>query len=134
MIALLAFSTTAGFNSTGSDNDVSCDTNGTNISRRAILEFEYPYGDDDFSIRYSSPDFSCRESFDSGAFSGSAQYFVGMGVLTMLYVIVVIPVYMLFITPDLFLAKWLVVGVSGQRERERTRDIANGPFSSGGQK
>ena len=34
-----------------------------------------------------------------------------MGVLTMLYVIGAILVYMFFITPELYLAKWIVIGV-----------------------
>ena len=45
-------------------------------------------------------------------FSGRSGYFVAMGVLSMIYVIAAIIVYMLFLIPDLFLVKWLVVGVS----------------------
>ena len=50
--------------------------------------------------------------FDPGTRNTSAEFFVAMGVLTMLYVIFALLVYVLFITPELFLAKWLVVGVS----------------------
>lgn len=50
--------------------------------------------------------------FTNAAFSSSAQFFVALGVLTMLYVLGAILVYMLFITPELFMAKWIVIGVS----------------------
>ena len=44
--------------------------------------------------------------------SGSAQFFVALGVLTIIYVVGAVLIYMLFITPELYLAKWLVIGVS----------------------
>ncbi len=43
--------------------------------------------------------------------ASSAQFFVAMGVLTMIYVGGAIVVYVLFITPELYLAKWIVIGV-----------------------
>ncbi len=43
--------------------------------------------------------------------ASSAQFFVAMGVLTMIYAGGAIVVYMLFITPELYLAKWIVIGV-----------------------
>ena len=88
--------------------------NGTAFNGTAIVTFDYPYRDDDFKIRFETDNnnIDCDRSFDSGTFSGSAEYFVAMGVFTMLYVIVAILVYIFFITPELFLAKWLVIGVS----------------------
>ena len=50
--------------------------------------------------------------FSRRTFYGSAQYYVAMGVFTMLYVIGALIIYVVFITPDLFMAKYLVVVVS----------------------
>lgn len=50
------------------------------------------------------------------ALSSSAQFFVAMGLLTIIYVVGALLVYVMFITPELFLAKWLVIGV-GHRVR-----------------
>ena len=84
--------------------------------RTAVITFDYPYSPGDFRVRYSPDDgrvlANCSASFSRKTFSTSAQYFVGMGVLTMLYVIGAIIVYMLFISPEFYMAKWLILGVS----------------------
>ena len=53
--------------------------------------------------------------FSRQIFYSSAQYYVAMGVFTMLYVIGALIIYVVFITPELFMAKYLVIVVSLHR-------------------
>ena len=111
IIALLAFTTTVGFSSSSS-NRVDC--MGFNATKRtAIITFSYPYIPGDFRATYIPDDnfiqAKCTASFSHKTFSSSAQYFVGMGVLSMLYNIAAIIIYILFVTPKLW---WLILGVS----------------------
>lgn len=53
-----------------------------------------------------------NDGFDTRSFAGFAQFFVAMGVLTFLYCIGIVIVYVLFINPKLPFAKWLLVFVS----------------------
>lgn len=119
VIALLAFSITAGFNSIGpNDNRVDClgFSNNNVTLDRASINFGYPYSG--FVVTFSPqqpPNATqpfCQVPPGRQLFSTSAEFFVAMGVLSMVYVIVALIVYILFITPDLVLAKWLVIGVS----------------------
>jgi len=119
VIALLAFSITAGFNTIGpNDNRVDCfgfSNNNVTLDRVSI-NFGYPYSG--FVVTFSPqqpPNATqpiCQVPPGRQLFSSSAEFFVAMGVLSMVYVIVALIVYILFITPDLVLAKWLVIGVS----------------------
>lgn len=118
VVALLAFSTTAGFRTLGpDDNRVNC-MGFNNTPYRAVLNFRYPMDSQDFFFTYSpSPppnatENGCPQSMPFQAFNGRSGYFVAMGVLSMIYVIAAIVVYMLFLIPDLFIVKWLVIGVS----------------------
>ena len=63
----------------------------------------------------------CQTSlFSRQIFYGSAQYYVAMGVFTMLYVIGALIIYIVFITPELFMAKYLVIVVSLSKYVSRT--------------
>ena len=120
LIALLAFATTAGFNSSSTGNSVSClGVNNTNYT--GYMTFGYPFSSGSYNIHFSPMNgftmnntncSSIPSSFSQLALAGSAQFFVAMGILTILYVIGAVLVYLLFITPKLFMAKWLVIGVS----------------------
>ena len=121
-IALLAFAITAGFNSGSTNNSLTCLGNNTNTTASsnltAYMTFSYPYTGDNFDLMPESVDnmtictMAPSTRFGTPVLSTSAQFFVAMGVLTMLYVVGAVLVYLMFITPDLFLAKWLVIGVS----------------------
>ena len=119
VVALLAFSTTAGFRTISDDNRINCRSSiFNNTEYHAVLHFQYPFTEQDFRYTYlpsTPPNFTeagCPQSMPFQRFSGRSGYFVAMGVLSMIYVIAAIIVYMLFLIPDLFLVKWLVVGVS----------------------
>ena len=119
VVALLAFSTTAGFSTISDDNRVNCRSSiYNNTEYQAVLHFEYPFTEQNFRFTYlpSAPpnatEAGCPQSMPFRRFSGRSGYFVAMGVLSMIYVIAAIVVYMLFLIPELFLVKWLVVGVS----------------------
>lgn len=87
--------------------------------RETVFRFSYPYSSSRLSVDIPTDDpfvanrTECNDlrQFPHRTFSSSAQYFVAMGVLTMLYVIAAVIMYMFFITPKLFLAKWIVIGV-----------------------
>lgn len=117
-VALLAFSTTAGFSTVNpDDNHVNC-IGFNNTAYKAGLNFQYPMDSQDFFFSYlpfpppNATENGCPQSMPFQSFNGRSGYFVAMGVLSMIYVIVAIVVYMLFLIPDLFLVKWLVIGVS----------------------
>ena len=121
LIAILAFSTTEGFSSSGGNNTISCRNSTQNRTYTATVTYQYPYDGDNFNIIPAPNDefimnrttSECRTSiFSRQIFYGSAQYYVAMGVFTMLYVIGALVIYIVFITPDLFMAKYLVIVVS----------------------
>ncbi|XP_064400768.1 synaptophysin-like protein 1 [Halichondria panicea] len=117
-VALLAFALTAGFHSSGDSNSVTCTSNQTGLPNyTAAVDFTYPYTINSYSARVlTSDNFTNNNTQCRGAGSmnvllaSSAQFFVAMGVLTMIYAGGAIVVYMLFITPELYLAKWIVIG------------------------
>ena len=124
LIAILAFSTTAGFSSSGGNNTITCLSPSQNRTYTATVTYQYPYDGDNFNIIPAPNDefimnrttmtSECQPSkiFSRQIFYGSAQYYVAMGVFTMLYVIGALVIYIVFITPDLFMAKYLVIVVS----------------------
>jgi len=83
------------------------------------MTFSYPYAASSYNLRvepsgiFNSTDCTSAFSFSTSPLSSSAQFFVAMGVLSMIYVVGALLVYVLFITPELFMAKWLVLGVRG---------------------
>ena len=120
VIALLAFSITAGFSSGSTNNSMTC-LGGNNQNNTVYITFSYPYSSGSFAFTPQEgtpgPNTTldmCTQAtqFSTRAFSSSAQFFVALGVLTMIYVIAALLIYMMFIIPDLFIAKWLVIGVS----------------------
>ena len=123
-IAILAFSVTAGFSSSGTNNTITCQGTPPNNSLdnyTATITYQYPYDGDNFQIN-PTPNLvnvtvQCRQDrvFSRQIFYSSAQYYVAMGVFTMLYVIGALIIYVVFITPDLFMAKYLVIVVSLSR-------------------
>ena len=68
----------------------------------------------DFTVDPAAPNMTACDNVELRTLplSGSSQFFVAVGVLTLIYVLGATLVYILFITPELFLAKWLVIGVS----------------------
>ena len=68
--------------------------------------------DDFITNRSASACDTSSNIFSRQTFYGSAQFYVAMGVFTMLYVIGALIIYILFITPELFMAKYLVIVVS----------------------
>ena len=124
-VALLAFAITAGFNSGATSNSITCvgrDSLNNTRNFTAYATFGYPYSAGSFNItpapnqNLSNININACMVANSGyttqVFSTSAEFYVAMGVVTMLYVVGALLIYMLFITPDLFMAKWLVIGVS----------------------
>ena len=123
VISILTFSLTAGFTDGPNNNSLSC-TAADNVSREVQLEFSYPFQADNFRAVYSPFDSflanvtanfsSCREDngFDTRSFAGFAQFFVAMGVLSFLYCLGILFVYVLFINPKLPFAKWIILFVS----------------------
>ena len=123
-IAILAFATTAGFQSSTSNNTLTCTSSNVSTNYTASVSYVYPYDGDNFRMVISPEDdfitnrstSACDTSsniiFSRQTFYGSAQFYVAMGVFTMLYVIGALIIYILFITPELFMAKYLVIVVS----------------------
>jgi hypothetical protein len=120
IISILAFSITVGFTGGINDNSLSCNTTSNNASVGVELGFSYPFRESDFRAQYqpseevilniSNNTVSCgrAEGFRSKNFAGFAQYFVAMGVLSFLYCLGILLVYVIFINPDLPFAKWLI--------------------------
>ena len=131
IISILAFSITVGFTGGINDNSLSCNTTSNNASVGVELGFSYPFRENDFRAQYqpseevilniSNNTVSCgrAEGFRSKNFAGFAQYFVAMGVLTFLYCLGILLVYVIFINPDLPFAKWLIAFVSENKVPER---------------
>ena len=123
IISILAFSITAGFTNSPNNNSLTCTTN-DNVSRELNLEFNYPFRAqnfkavyipfDDFIEKVTRNESSCRvtSGFDTRSFAGFAQFFVAMGVLSFLYCLGILCIYVLFINPQLPFAKWIIVFVS----------------------
>ena len=117
VIAILAFSITAGFTNSNNDNSLSC-LSTDNATRTVRLTFRYPFRGEDFRASYSpnatSNSSSCGRAggFENKGFSNMAEFFVVMGVFTFLYCLVALPVYVIFITPKMPFAKWIIVAVS----------------------
>ena len=94
VLAILAFSLTAGFSV---ENQFNCDidVDGTIENFTITLKSSYPYREYDFS---SSED--GNKQIDRGQdldrhYSSGAEFFVAWGVLSMIYCLVAIPMYML---------------------------------------
>ena len=123
IISILTFSITAGFTNVPNNNSLSCTTS-DNVSREVSLEFNYPFRAQNFKAVYTPFDefianvlrneSSCQQTsgFDTRSFAGFAQYFVAMGVLSFLYCLGILFVYVLFINPQLSFAKWIILFVS----------------------
>ncbi|CAI8014674.1 Synaptophysin [Geodia barretti] len=120
IISILTFSITAGFTNVPNNNSLSCTTS-DNVSREVSLEFNYPFRAQNFKAVYipfdefianvSRNESSCQQTsgFDTRSFAGFAQYFVAMGVLSFLYCLGILFVYILFINPQLSFAKWIIL-------------------------
>ena len=107
-MSIITFSLTAGFSS--SDNTEQCTANGEDGSNYTVtirLEFEYSFHREHFEIIYpadtsnassngTSEEISCNSGFDKN-YNGGAEFFVAMGILSMLYCLFSLPVYMVFI-------------------------------------
>lgn len=119
VLSILAFALTAGYSS--SDNTEECrDNNNNRIVAR--LEFGYTFHSETFDIKYtdippnsnrtsngtngSSVEFTCQTDFDTN-YDGGAEFFVAMGVLSMLYSMGVIPIYMVFLNDQWSYSKWI---------------------------
>lgn len=129
-MSILAFALTAGYSS--SDNTEQCivalDAD-TNVTVTIALEFGYTFHSENFDVTYPSvgnirnssgngssvgPSVvgaTCQKDFDKN-FDGGAEFFVAMGVLSMLYSLGSIPVYMLFLNDQWSYAKWIANIVS----------------------
>ena len=103
--------------SAGDSSRTSC-TNTTNFNVTVFASFQYPY--DVSSFRYNYPDGPPSTTLCTGpiagagnhALSGSCQFFVGMGVLTFLYCLVILPVYVFVYTIKLDFSKYVAIVVS----------------------
>lgn len=91
-----------------------CDT-ASNQTVTITLSFSYPYRANSFTFTYMPPinDTSfCAGGNELKAFSGSAEYYVFMSVVTFLYGILAVVVYIIFYVPRYDIAKYLSVVVS----------------------
>lgn len=89
MLAILAFSLTAGFSA---ENQYTCIFNGTNETATFTLKSSYPYSEYELSVSEAG-DTQSRDL--EGHYSSGAEFFVAWGVLSMIYCLVAIPMYML---------------------------------------
>ena len=85
MLAILAFSLTAGFSV---EDQFTCKISGSNDSNIATLKSSYPYREYEYSPGPGSQDLD-------GNYSSGAEFFVAWGVLSMIYCLVAILIYML---------------------------------------
>ena len=90
-----------------------------NITNASVsIGYSYPYQPGSYSFMYTPADLanrndSCTMVADSRlAFAGSAQYFVFMSVVTFLYGIIIVIVYVFFYTKKLNIYKYAAVVVS----------------------
>lgn len=89
VLAILAFSLTAGFSA---ENQYTCILNGTNETATFTLKSSYPYSEYEISVSEAG-DTQSRDL--EGHYSSGAEFFVAWGVLSMIYCLVAIPMYML---------------------------------------
>ena len=107
MLSIITFSLTAGFSS--SDNTEQCTAieDGRTYTVTIRLEFQYSFHKERFDISYPSDisntssngtfeEISCSSNFDKN-YNGGAEFFVAMGILSMLYCLLSLPVYMVFV-------------------------------------
>eukprot|EP00731_Ephydatia_muelleri_P000408 Em0001g408a len=101
VLAILTFSLTADYSPSASRNSIQC--NGLSLSIGA----SYPYDSSSFSFSSNSSNVTC--TFSTEAFSGSAQYFVGMGVLTFLYLVLAVAAYVLLVNTLFAYAHYILI-------------------------
>ena len=111
---------TAGYSS--SDNTEECiaslDNNKT-VTATIRLEFGYTFHSETFDITYPSVnstngsliESTCKTDFDKN-YDGGAEFFVAMGVLSMLYSLGSLPIYMIFLNDQWSYSKWIANIVS----------------------
>ena len=124
MLSILAFALTAGYSS--SDNTAQCIAldGATNTTVTVRLSFGYTFHSEDFDIQYgnyapvtngstngSLAESTCQTTFDNNYDSG-AEFFVAMGVLSMLSALASLPIYMLFLNDQWSYSKWIANIVS----------------------
>lgn len=119
---------TAGYSS--SDNTAQCNAldGTTNVTVTVRLSFGYTFHSEDFDIQYSNYEpananistngstdglltESCQTTFENNYDSG-AEFFVAMGVLSMLSTLGSLPIYMLFLNDQWSYSKWIANIVS----------------------
>ena len=71
---------------------------------------------DTFVLNVTRATPSCQENdgFETRSYAGFAQYFVAVGVLSFLYCLAILFVYVMFINPNLPFAKWIILFVGLQ--------------------
>ena len=93
MLAILAFALTAGFSI---ENTFECDTPSQIGNITFTVKSSYPYRDYDFSSSVDVNDTQVSEPIDLNRhYSSGAEFFVAWGVLSMIYCLVAILVYVL---------------------------------------
>ena len=92
MLAILAFALTAGFSI---ENTFRCDTPSQFGNATYTLKSSYPYRDYDFSISVDGNDTQSTTRDLNRHYSAGAEFFVAWGVLSMIYCLVAILVYVL---------------------------------------
>ena len=115
VLAILTFSLTADYSPSASRNSIQC--NGLSLSIGA----SYPYDSSSFSFSSNSSNVTCK--FSTEAFSGSAQYFVGMGVLTFLYLVLAVAAYVLLVNTLFAYAHYILIAVSKTQRMHARRNI-----------
>ena len=115
VLAILTFSLTADYSPSASRNSIQC--NNVSLSIGA----SYPYDSSSFSFSSNSSNVTCK--FSTEAFSGSAQYFVGMGVLTFLYLVLAVAAYVLLVNTLFAYAHYILIAVSKTQRMHARRNI-----------
>lgn len=91
MLAILAFALTAGFSV---ENNFSCSFDG--ITGKVTLKSNYPYTEYDYTVTFDNNDTQISLPLDLNKhYSSGAEFFVAWGVLSMIYSLVAILLYML---------------------------------------
>ena len=89
----------------------------SNTTQTVTLMFSYPFTDGSFSFSYdpstSSSDRLCgtRSVTDSQAFGGSSQFFVFMSVVSFIFGIVMVIVYIVTYSPKYQISKYIAIVV-----------------------
>ena len=105
MLSILAFALTAGYSS--SDNTAECITldGNANVTVTVRLSFGYTFHSEDFDVQYASAanttngslaESTCQTDFDNN-YDGGAEFFVAIGILSMLCTLGSLPIYMVFL-------------------------------------